>query len=61
MPRRTHHHAERVDKRARLFVANGTPLSVRIRWGKPNSWNSRVKIGLAWSPAVDARAWQPRR
>src|SRR5262249_7533009 len=47
--------------RARLFVANGTPLSVRIRFGKPYSLNSPVKIGLAWSTAVDGRAWQPRR
>jgi hypothetical protein len=46
IPRRTHH-ADRVDKRANVVVANGTPLSERIRFGSPYSWNSRVKIGLA--------------
>src|SRR5438094_10163430 len=51
MPRRTHH-ADSVDKRANVFVANGTPLSERIRFGSPYSWNSCVKIGLAPSPAV---------
>src|SRR5437764_7648890 len=60
MPRRTHH-ADSVDKRAKVFVANGTPLSERIRFGSPYSWNSCVKIGLAPSPAVAASAWQPRR
>jgi len=36
-------------------VANGTPLSVRIRFGSPYSLNSRVKMGLAPSTAVDSR------
>ena len=54
MPRRTHH-AESVDKRASVVVANGTPLSVRIRFGSPYSWNSRVKIGFA---SVDGRRRQ---
>src|SRR6059036_2947514 len=52
MPRRTHH-AESFDRRANVVVANGTPLSLRIRVGNPYSWNSRVKIGLASSTAVD--------
>jgi hypothetical protein len=60
MPRRTHQ-AESVDKRAKVLVANGTPLSVRIRFGSPYSWNSRVKTGFACSTAVVASAWQPRR
>jgi hypothetical protein len=55
MPRRTHH-AESVDKRANVLVANGTPLSVRIRLGKPYSLNRRVKIGLASAPAVEPSA-----
>ena len=55
MPRRTHH-AESFDKRAKVVVANGTPLSVRIRLGSPYSLNSRVKVGFASSTAVDARA-----
>ena len=36
MPRRINQ-AERVERRARETVAKGTPLSVRIRCGKPNS------------------------
>ena len=55
IPKRTHH-AESFDKRANVVVANGTPLSVRIRCGNPYSLNSRVKIGLASSTAVDASA-----
>jgi hypothetical protein len=51
---------ESVDNRAKVVVANGTPLSVRIRVGSPYSLNSRVKIGLAASTAVEARAWQPK-
>ena len=50
-----------VDKRAKVLVAKGTPLSVRIRFGKPYSRNNRVKTGFAPSTAVDAKAWQPRR
>ena len=60
MPSLTHH-AESFDRRANVVVANGTPLSVRIRLGSPYSWNSRVKIGLVPSTAVDGRAWQPKR
>ena len=60
MPRRTHH-ADSVDKRAKRFVAKGTPLSVRLRVGSPYSLNNRVKIGLASATAVDASAWQPKR
>jgi len=55
IPRRTHH-AESVDKRAKVLVANGTPLSVRMRVGSPYSWNRRVKTGFAPSTAVDANA-----
>lgn len=60
MPKRTHH-AESVDKRANVFVANGTPLSAWIRFGKPYSSNSPVKIGFASATAVDASPWQPKR
>lgn len=60
MPKRTHH-AESFDKRANVVVANGTPLSLRIRRGRPYSWNSRVKIGLASWTAVDVRASHPKR
>jgi len=55
MPSRTHH-ADSVDRRARVVVANGTPLSLRIRFGSPYSWNSRVKTGFAPAPAVDGNA-----
>ena len=60
MPNRTHH-ADSVDKRANVFVANGTPLSLRMRWGSPYSWNSRVKTGFAFATAVECSAWHPRR
>jgi hypothetical protein len=60
MPRRTHQ-AESVDNRANVVVANGTPLSVRIRFGRPYSWNRRVKIGFASTTFVELRAWQPKR
>src|SRR5437867_12136270 len=53
IPRRTHH-AESFDKRANVVVANGTPLSLRIRRGSPYSWNSRVKMGLASSARAAA-------
>jgi len=51
--RRRTYHAESFDKRANVVVANGTPLSLRMRGGSPYSLNSRVKIGLASSTAVD--------
>ena len=60
MPRRTHH-ADNWDSRARVLVANGTPLSVRIRRGRPNSLNTRMNTGLASATLVDDRAWQLRR
>jgi hypothetical protein len=60
IPRRIHH-AESFDKRANVVVAKGTPLSLRIRFGKPYSWNNRVKTGRASSPAVDVSAWHPKR
>jgi hypothetical protein len=60
VPRRTHH-ADSLDKRANVVVANGSPLSERVRFGSPYSLNSRVKIGFASATAVDLNAWQPRR
>jgi hypothetical protein len=60
MPHRTHH-ADSVDKHANVFVANSTPLSLRMRLGSPYSWNSRVKTGFAVTTAVELSAWQPRR
>ena len=60
MPRRTHH-ADNWDSRARVLGANGTPLSVRIRLGRPNSLHTRVNTGLASATLVDDRAWQLSR
>ena len=60
MPSRTHH-VESFDRRANVVVANGTPLSLRIRVGSPYSLNSRVKIGFASSTAVEVSAWHPKR
>ena len=55
------HHAESEDNRARVLVAKGTPLSVRMRWGKSNSLNKRVNTGLAPATAVESSPWQPSR
>ena len=55
------HQAESFESRAKVVVANGTPLSVRIRIGKPYSLNSRVKMGFASATAVELSAWQPKR
>lgn len=46
------HQAERLESRAKVLVANGTPLSVRIRVGNPNSLKRRVNTGLASATAV---------
>jgi hypothetical protein len=59
-PRRTHH-AESGDRRARVVVAQGTPWSVRIRFGRPNALHKRVNTGVAADPRVDASAWPPSR
>jgi len=45
-PCRTHQ-AESFESRVKVVVANGTPLSVRIRAGRP--------------AAVELSAWQPKR
>ncbi len=60
MPSRTHQ-ADSVDSRASVVVANGTPLSLRMRLGNPNSLKSRVKTGLAARTAVEWSPWQPSR
>ena len=59
-PRRIHQ-AERLESRARVFVANGTPLSVRMRFGNPYSRKSRVNTGFASFTAVVSRPGQPNR
>jgi hypothetical protein len=58
LPRRTHH-ADNGERLARVLVANGTPLSVRMRFGRPHAWNRRVNSGVAAATLVDDRAWQP--
>jgi len=37
------HQMESRDRRPREEEAKGTPLSVRMRSGSPNSWKTRVK------------------
>ena len=44
IPRRIHQ-TERAESRSRAWVAKGTPLSERIRRGKPYSWKARTKTG----------------
>ena len=56
-PRRTHQ-AESCERRPRVWVANGAPLSGRIRRGRPNPLNTRVNTGVAAATLVDDRAWQ---
>jgi hypothetical protein len=55
MPRRTHQ-AESCESRPRVLVAQGTPLSVRMRLGKPNALKRRVNTGLASATRVEERA-----
>ena len=59
-PKRTHQ-AESLDSRAKVVVAKGTPLSVRMRLGKPYSLNKRVNTGFAPSTEVEFNAWHPNR
>ena len=49
------------DSRARVLVANGTPLSVRMRCGRPNSLKTCVKTCLASCTRVEERASHPSR
>jgi hypothetical protein len=46
IPRRTPQ-AESGESRPRIWVAQGTPVSVRMRLGQPNALKRRVKTGLA--------------
>jgi hypothetical protein len=48
--------AERWESRPRVLVAQGTPWSVRRRWGNPNALNRRVNPGLASATRVEVRA-----
>ena len=50
-PSRTHH-ADSLDSRASVLVANGTPLSVRMYCGRPYSWNRRWNTGFAPATVV---------
>ena len=61
MPRRTHH-TESLERLKRPFgLANGTPLSDLIAWGRPRSWKSCSKAVMARFSRVDSRASQSRR
>ena len=44
-----------------MFVANGTPLSVRMRLGSPYALNSLVNTGFASATFVDSNPWQPSK
>ena len=57
----SHYQADRLESLASVLVANGTPLSVRMRFGNPNSLNSRVNTGFASFTAVVSSPWQPSR
>ena len=53
MPRRSHQ-TESLERLNRaLGLAKGTPLSERMAWGRPRSWNSRSKAVTAVSSRVD--------
>jgi hypothetical protein len=47
------HQAEREESRASALMAKGTPLSDRIRLGRPYSWKRRVKTDFALETAVE--------
>jgi hypothetical protein len=55
MPSLIHHTLSR-ESRPRAMEAKGTPLSVRIRVGKPNSQKSRPKTRLVPTKVVPAQA-----
>jgi hypothetical protein len=55
MANRTHQ-AESFESRPKVFVAKGTPLSVRMRRGNPNSLNKRMKTGFASVTLVELSA-----
>jgi hypothetical protein len=50
-----------VSRRSGGFGFEGTPLSVRIRCGNPNSLNKRTKTGFASVTRVELSAWQPSK
>src|ERR1700740_340731 len=55
-------HREFGDRLKRAFgLANGTPLSDRIAWGRPRSWKSSSKAVMARFSRVDSRASQSSR
>src|SRR6516164_458946 len=61
MPSRSHH-TESLERLKRPFgLANGTPLSDLIAWGRPRSWKSCSKAVMARFSRVDSRASQSRR
>lgn len=59
IPRRTHQ-TESGESRPRAWVAKGTPLSERMRVGRPYSWNARRKTGRLSTPWVVVSARQLR-
>ena len=59
-PSRTHQ-AESFDSLAKVLVAKGTPLSVRMRLGNPYSRNNCVNTGFESSTEVELSPWQPSR
>ena len=61
MPSRSHD-TESLERLNRPFgLANGTPLSDLIAWGRPRSWKSCSKAVMARFSRVDSRASQSRR
>jgi hypothetical protein len=55
IPRRTHQAASG-ERLPRVWVAQGTPVSVRRRVGQPNSLKRRVNTGLASATRVEESA-----
>ena len=46
MPKRNHHTERRLKPKKALRLAKGTPLSVRMRLGKPYSLNTFVRFAF---------------
>lgn len=49
------------ESRQSAVAAQGAPLSVRMRWGRPYSWKLRVNTSLEAVVLGCAKAWHARR
>ena len=60
-PSRSHHTESRLSPKRLCGLAKGTPLSVRMAFGSPNSWKTRSNTTKAYFSLVVESASQARR